>query len=412
MADFLILIGVFVLVGLPFFLMGYGLFKGTKYVLSDQDKKAGATVDAVKAKGPPSTVLAQTTETATTLQKDDTAFEQFIHYHLGENELAELNRKKDDYLKAKANIWMNIDFLKIAGALVGLNVLLFVFYGLSIIAVGVSIWAIGSAKPYILKPQRQAYLNKFKAVVQKVVTYFGEGFKYHRKQHVSRTEVNGSLIFPNTADELNGEDLVEGRLGDTNFYFSEITADKVYSGTNRQGRRTKENVRFFRGVFFVADFPKTLAGTTIMRPKDFSWREAGAAFKGKLSSGYKVDGRLDEGQKQEELAQIHLESEDLEAIYNFYSTDQVEGRYVFTPALMDRVKMLSQSWGQQVFMAFQGSRLYMALPVANGLFEPPMDKMENMDARDALKHVFRDMNQLIGIVEDLRLDRQIWKQTT
>jgi hypothetical protein len=412
MTTLLVMILVLALIALPFILQGYVLFKGTKYIFSDQDKKEGATVDTVKARGAPSTVLAETADTETTNQKDDTAFEQFIQQHLGADQLAELNRKKDEYLNAKASIWTNGRFLKLLGVLLGLNALLYIFYGLSIIAIIITAWIIGLAKQYILKPQREAYLDQFKGVVQKVVTYFGENFAYHQKQHIPRTEVNESLIFPLVADELAGEDLVEGELEDTSFHFSEITADRVHEGTDQHGRPTRHNVRFFRGLFFVADFPRTIEGTTIMRPKDFSWRDAGAAFKGKLSSGYKVDGRLDEGHDQNQLEQIHLESEELEEVYNFYSTDQIEGRYVFTPALMERIKTLSQSWGQQVFMAFQGARLYLAVPVVNGLFEPPMDKMEDMDAKDAIKHVFRDMNSLIGIVEDLRLDRQIWKQQT
>ncbi len=65
-----------------------------------------------------------------------------------------------------------------------------------------------------------------------------------------------SCIFKKYPDRYASEDLVEGKLGATEFKFSEVHAEEKYEIRDSDGKNRTEFSTLFKGLFFVADFNK------------------------------------------------------------------------------------------------------------------------------------------------------------
>jgi tetratricopeptide (TPR) repeat protein len=190
-------------------------------------------------------------------------------------------------------------------------------------------------------------------------------------------------------DYLEQEDCVYGTIGDTNIFFAEILAE------NRKGGYLdefgSENYRhksvLFRGLFFEARFAKNFVSRTFVLPND---------IKGKISLLHNWRGEL-----------IKLEDPEFERIFRVYGDSQTESRYILSTNLMSRLVDFNHKAGRKVYLSFVDGFLYVAIPYRHNLFEPRL--FNSMMSFTPLKEYFQDLQLMIGIVEDLNLNRRIWQ---
>lgn len=74
--------------------------------------------------------------------------------------------------------------------------------------------------------------------------------------------------------------------------------------------------------------------------------------------------------------------------------------------LMQRLVEFNQKAGGKVYLSFVDGFVYVAIPYRHNLFEPRLFK--TMMSFTPLKQYFQDLQLMIGIVEDLNLNRRIW----
>ncbi|MDX1711693.1 MAG: DUF3137 domain-containing protein, partial [Rhodovibrionaceae bacterium] len=117
----------------------------------------------------------------------------------------------------------------------------------------------------------------------------------------------------------------------------------------RTGKHTSYRT-VFRGLLVVCDFDKPFRGMTVVT-KD---RTVIGNFFGKLTR----DGD-----------RVALESPDFEKLYEVYSDDQVEARYILTPGFMERLMELQRVLGKTPTLGFVERQLYLVLPMDSDSFE-------------------------------------------
>jgi hypothetical protein len=146
----------------------------------------------------------------------------------------------------------------------------------------------------------------------------------------------------------------------------------------RTGKRTTYRT-VFRGLLVVCDFDRRFQGMTVVT-KD---RTLLGNFFGKLTR----DGD-----------RVALESPDFEKLYEVYSDDQVEARYILTPGFMERLMELREVLGQTPTLGFVDNRLYMVLPMKSDSFEAG-GLFSNFSDPDIGAETFRELSLLTEIVE-------------
>lgn len=240
----------------------------------------------------------------------------------------------------------------------------------------------------------RAYVLRYKnAVIGHIIQFITPGLEYSPESCVADSVYKKSGLFPRPWDRFNGDDFVQGRIGRTPIFFSELhTQYKTQRRTSNGGSRDVWHT-IFQGLFFVCEFNKTFRGRTYVLPDTLEklFGDFGAA----LQWGKTQFGEL-----------VKLEDPEFERQFAVYGSDQVTARYVLSTSLMARLTAFQKKTRQEIRLAFVDSNLYVAVSFGRDLFEPRIWR-SLIDYRE-IRGYFENLQLVLGIVEELNLNTRIW----
>ena len=224
-----------------------------------------------------------------------------------------------------------------------------------------------------------------------VFSFFGSDYHYDAEASgISVAELKPSGIIPsyNTNGDSN-EDLVRGS-------YQGVSLELFESSLVRGSGKNRTTV--FRGLFISLGMNKHFGGHTIVK-RD----------RGKLGNFF--------ADKSTKLENVKLEDPRFEEQFEVYSSDQVEARYLLTPAFMERLMHLEDiiSGGKKrddakkrkkgIQVAFYDDRLLLMIPSGKHRFE-----VRNIDEPvtfyDDINTIMKEMADIFGIIEHLKLQEQ------
>ena len=218
-------------------------------------------------------------------------------------------------------------------------------------------------------------------VVDEIIHAFCPNATYSPNNGVSEELCRNSGLFT-SPDRYHAEDLIEGCLDKTSFICSEVHAEE------RRARSTKNGVQYywediFKGFLFIADFHKEFQGeTTVLRDSFF-----------KIKMG---------------ASRVKMENPDFEKVFDVFSTNQIEARYLITPSMMERMLKLDSNFKKGVTISFRNSMILVAIPDSKNRFEA--DVWSSLSDMSILKSDFVVLQSLLEIVDELNLNTRIWSK--
>ena len=218
-------------------------------------------------------------------------------------------------------------------------------------------------------------------VVDEIIHAFCPNATYSPNNGVSEDLFRNSGLFT-SPDRYHAEDLIEGCLGKTSFICSEVHAEE------RRARSTKNGVQYywediFKGFLFIADFHKEFQGeTTVLRDSFF-----------KIKMG---------------ASRVKMENPDFEKVFDVFSTNQIEARYLITPSMMERMLKLDSNFKKGITISFRNSTILVAIPDSKNRFEA--DVWSSLSDMSILKSDFAVLQSLLDIVDELNLNTRIWSK--
>lgn len=297
----------------------------------------------------------------------------------------EIHRKK--IVAGKIQNWVIIILGVIA--FFGIFLLGFLIPG---IVVGASAIVYGAIKLFKIDEELDAYKVKFKQdVIGATLSAVNQSFTFTPTNGISEAEFTQSQLFTQTPDRYHTEDLITGKIDKTSVYFAEVHAEYKTETQTKNGRQVTWH-DIVKGIIFAADFNKNFNVVTVVRPKDFG-STLGAWFSKNVYSF---------GDKNV----VELENPIFSKKFIVYGTDQVEARYILTPALMERIDALNESSSYTVSLSFINANMYIAFPLDRNYFEPPVFK--TLLAPDLLDKDLSILKFMYDIVHELDLNTRIW----
>ncbi|ELS01819.1 cytochrome c biogenesis factor [Xenococcus sp. PCC 7305] len=242
---------------------------------------------------------------------------------------------------------------------------------------------------------------------------------------------------------LEQEDCIYGKVGDTDIFFAEILVERTSSlkerftanlsdlspkiGSNNPVIRTcwqtfslilntilylivlvikleqTESIRqkkpypseltykpsktkIFRGLFFVAKFPKKFESRIFILPKTFTNKIYKQSWRGQT---------------------IRLEDPELNQMFDIYGDSQLESRFILSTSLMNRLVNFQKKANRKVHISFVDGHVCIAIRYHHNLFEPKI--FTSMLSFAPLREYFESLQLMIGIVQDLNLNQKIWQ---
>ncbi len=180
-------------------------------------------------------------------------------------------------------------------------------------------------------------------------------------------------------DRVNFEDKMSGTVNGAEFTFCEAHLEK--ESRDSKGRQQWSTV--FRGILMEVDFHRAFLGRTVVL------RDAGI-FNFKKKAGMKKVG---------------LASPKFEKIFEAYSTDQVESRYLLTPVFMQKLVDLETSVsGKKIRFGFLEDKLHIAVEApdqfeAGSMYKPLTDTERTRKIMNEISAVF---DVITGVGKDKR----------
>lgn len=238
-----------------------------------------------------------------------------------------------------------------------------------------------------INKQYREYREKYKKeIVSQIVRSIDPNWNYSFNESILLGEYVESNIFSMGVERHCGDDLITGRIENTDFKCSEFHTEYYSSAIKQQ-----VYVTIFKGLFFHASFNKQIHGETYIAP---SFTDRGFA-----KIGHDIMFR-DQGEE------VKLENPEFEKIFVVHSTNQIEARYILTYTMMEAMVDLHKICKRPIYFSFKGSRVYCAICFKKDLFEPTILKSGVKFEKIALIYNLFMLNALI--IKELDLNIRIW----
>ena len=243
---------------------------------------------------------------------------------------------------------------------------------------GLTVIALGALYQWVTSPKRQYARAYKKEMLPKIIELFGD-FSYDLKGRIDEFISKKSKIFPRY-DRYESEDYFSGSYKQTNIEFSEINLKQ----RRRSGKRTRY-VTVFKGLAVLLSVnSKRFYGHTIVDKN-----------KSKTSEWFK--------EKSTKLKRANLVDPKFEDIFDVYTNDQVEARYLIDPIIMDQFQALEKEYdGKGITAAFYEDKLFILIPSDHNHFEP-MDIFTPATDIKSVLSMKREVQQILSLVDHLSL---------
>ncbi|MEN3034192.1 MAG: DUF3137 domain-containing protein [Aquificaceae bacterium] len=258
---------------------------------------------------------------------------------------------------------------------------------------GVAIFIAGAISTMSIK--QGYYKGVFKELFLKSLFRhkFGENFEYRPQDYIRSDFFLNSMLFSHKPmpDRYRGEDLIIASVDSIRINFSEVHAQ--YLETQYvQGKKRQYWVDIFRGVFAIAEFPKTAKVPVVVLPN----------FEKVFSLPW------------EALKKVKLEDPEFEEIFSVWSKDQIEARYILSISLMRRMvefykKAREKGFKQDIYFSFVGKYMFFAINSGDFL-RVPFYLSSFKSAYNSGKYdlYVQEVELILSIIEELNLKLDIW----
>ena len=243
--------------------------------------------------------------------------------------------------------------------------------GLTFVVAGAIYW-------WVTQPKREYARGYKEKILPKLARVFGN-FIYDADGCVMIDKLKPSKIVP-SHDRCKSEDYFKGTYKGVTMEFSEIhLTEKQGSGKNRR------TVTKFKGLVVLLDMQskKFYGHTTLM--KDAS----------KISEWFR--------EKSSNMKRARMADPEFEKIFDAYTNDQVEARYLIDPLMIENLKGLYEEYqGQSMTAAWYNSHMLVMIASKHNHFEPANIDVPATDPASVL-NMKHEIGQILSIVDRLSL---------
>lgn len=233
-----------------------------------------------------------------------------------------------------------------------------------------------------------------KSIFSRLVRYINPKLEYIEKAHIGLPELLHSGLFEEQVYGIGGADQIIGRHNGVPFQSCNLTL--TYRPAFRAEKEEDDLV--FSGNYFVARFPKKFETNIAIHPKK--------GFFSKNLNDNDISAYLNtDGEK------IRLEDPDFQKQFEVYCDDQIQARYILTPALMERLKTINARNKGNVYIAINGSNIVVATnrqsatDVGNSAYGMMFTKID----QKLLDGIYTELAEQLSVIDTLKLNNEIWK---
>lgn len=251
--------------------------------------------------------------------------------------------------------------------------------------------------------------NSFKTKILKpMIAFINPNFHFVLHGHLSLPEVLETGLLENKQYIITGNDQIMGSHKGVPFQMSDL--DIEYKRNFSSEKEGPDQVFF--GQAFVAKFNKSFSSELYLVPKKTTKKKVMDSVSETLTLGLAGTRTtdIDMYTSNDFGPKVTLEDPEFSKLFNVYCYDQVEARYILTPALMERIKTLATRTKGDLFMSFKNNRISILNNSGINNFEPGRFNSISKNDNKLLLDFYTDLHNQLSIIDDLKLNINIWNK--
>lgn len=227
----------------------------------------------------------------------------------------------------------------------------------------------------------QKFRTTFKPNVVNLVLDFMDNdvnygtLKYEPKKFISKEKFLESKIFMTSADEYEGEDFIEGKIGELPFEMCELNVREFSKVRNRLNY-------VFRGVFLQSEFKQEQTGSVLILPREFRQYLSRSIRAFDLLGGKNVDHTLPESTYRE--------------VFLTYATPDAPYKAILSPDMQNALTTYRHRTGKEIYISILEKKIFIAVTQQKDMLEPFV--FQSNVSFDLVKEFFEDVQLMIQIV--------------
>ncbi|MFK7935269.1 MAG: DUF3137 domain-containing protein [Saprospiraceae bacterium] len=235
---------------------------------------------------------------------------------------------------------------------------------------------------YLLLRIRQFILTFKPNVVNLILDFIDDSLNYQKmtyepKKYISKADFLESNLFHTPAPVYEGEDYIEGKIGDIDFRLCELNVREFSKVRNRLNY-------VFRGVFLHAVFTIEAPGTVMVWPRKFQQYLTPTLREISLMGGRNVDNQIRNAAFKKTFISYAMPDT---IVAELLSRDMQR-------AILD----YQERTGKDIYLSFVESQIFMGVTNPKDILEPYV--FRSNVSFEMIREFFEDISMLISIVED------------
>jgi len=301
-----------------------------------------------------------------------------------------LQELEEDRKKVKNQL---IGVVALFTLVMGIIAIVFVSYHLSgEVLFGVGLFYIAGVG-FIYRWLVKDYANDFKfKVIAPLIKAIDKNLDYSPSLHVPSNYFINSKLSTSRPDRITGNDYVRGKIDGVNIQFSDLHVETKH----KDSKGNEEYTTIFIGLFIVSEFNKNFHGRTVILPDT-----AQKAFGDYI-------GHLLQENNFHRADLVKMDNPAFEKEFVVYGTDQIEARYILTPAFMEKLLILKKRSKHPVSVSFVNKNIHIAIEYNKDLFEPSVFH-SLLKYKIAMEYI-QTLHLAVGIIEELKLNKKLWSK--
>ena len=201
--------------------------------------------------------------------------------------------------------------------------------------------------------------------------------KYDSKGFIEKKRFLSSHLFATKASYYQGEDFINGKIGELDFELCELKVKELSRVRNRLNY-------VFRGIFLHTVFNRNLRGEMIILPTAFKQYQSHTIRAFNRRGGDNIDDQLEE---------------DFTRVFMTYATTDAGVSRFLSEEMQEVLVGFRNDTGKEIYVSFIENDIFIAITEPKDLLEPYIFK-SNVSF-DLVREFFEDIYLLMQMVEDI-----------
>ena len=188
---------------------------------------------------------------------------------------------------------------------------------------------------------------------------------------------------------FESNDYISGTYKNINFEQSDIHIQEKHETRDSDGKKHTTWVTIFEGRWMIFDFNKNFKANLQVTQKGF--------YNSKIENSNKI-----------KYHKIQLEDQEFNNQFRTYAQSEHEAFYILTPALMEKIKKLTNTINGKILLCFIDNKLHVGIQNNKDSFEHNIFK--KIDENKVINEISKDIKLITNFVDELDLNNNLFRK--